>query len=79
MSDPNEIRDWVVGSGGFWHKGDVNESEYIVPFRGTWYEVVARHDEMREMELRHYEERENQSVQLAERQREERKKFWPGK
>ena len=73
MSDPNEIKDWVVSSSGFWFKGDVNETEYVAPFRGTWYEVVARHDEMRAMERRHYEERER----LAERQREERKRLWP--
>jgi hypothetical protein len=76
MSDPNEVKDWVVGSSGFWFKGDVNESEYVVPFRGTWYDVVAQHDAMREMEMRHHNECKLLVEQLRERHREEREKLW---
>ncbi len=71
--DPDLVEDWVVGSQGFWRKGEVNANQWIVPFRGTWKQVSDRMDEMTDMEMRHARERR----ELEEKQQEERKEFWP--
>lgn len=71
--DPNKVEDWVVGSSNFWRKGEANANQFFVPFTGTWNEVNARMEEMREMANRHARERDA----LSERQAIERKTLWP--
>lgn len=71
--DPKKIEDWVVGSGGFWRKGDVNTHRWLVPFTGTWEQVRDRSIKMQELFMRHSEER----ASLTKEQTEELKEFFP--
>lgn len=68
------IEEWVVGSSGFWRKGQVNEDQHFVAFKGTWAEVRDRSEAMMAMELRHAQERDD----LAARHRRERETLWGG-
>jgi hypothetical protein len=70
--DPTKIEEWVVSSSGFWHKGTVNTTKFIVQFTGTWEQVNSRMLQMREMEKRHAQER----AELEAKHLEERKMFW---
>lgn len=54
--DPAKVEDWVVGGSGFWRAGDVNVTEHIVPFRGTWEQVKAQRDAICALQRRHYVE-----------------------
>jgi hypothetical protein len=72
MYDPKEVKDWVVGSSGFWFKGDVKPSQHHVDFRGTWEQVKQRSEDMAAMEKKHAE----QLKRLYKKQQQERKVYW---
>lgn len=53
--DPAKVEAWVAGGSGFWRKGEVNTTEHLVDFVGTWEQVRDFSDKIRAMNCRHGE------------------------